>query len=150
MGILIAWLAAKPYRNLLSSLIVGSWAFYLCLWIRSLDADFRSPFWCDVYLLVEVSWAALTIHQNPTVLVQEVAGVLKVASVVLGIATIYMIRADLQKHYNEREPIGLQLSGAMTWFFSFLYFQAELYPIAQSKKRKAEAMLRGSGNALFE
>jgi hypothetical protein len=49
--------------------------------------------------------------------------------------TIYSIRNELQTHYNRIEPIGLQLGGIMTFFFSFLYFQYHLYKIAQLKQR---------------
>jgi hypothetical protein len=137
LALLIAWLAPGPYQNLLNSLVFDSWVFYLCIWIRSLDADARSPFWCDVYLIVELSCAAMSIRQTSSGLYFAIVAILQIASLVLGIATLYLIRADLLKHYNEREPIGLYLGGLMTWFFSFLYFQSQLYPIAQQKYRQS-------------
>jgi hypothetical protein len=33
------------------------------------------------------------------------------------------MRHSMLEHYNEREPIGLRLSAAMTFFFNVLYFQ---------------------------
>ena len=139
LALLITWLAPEPYQNLLNSLVFDSWVFYFCIWIRSLDADARSPFWCDVYLIVELSCAAMSIRQTPSGLYFAVVAILQIASIVLGIATLYLIRADLLKHYNEREPIGLYLGGVMTWFFSFLYIQSQLCPIAQEKYRRSHA-----------
>ena len=55
--------------------------------------------------------------------------------IVIWIATIYLVRAELHYHYNQREPVGLYLSGVMTFFFSFLYFQYHLYKIAQLRER---------------
>ena len=146
LAILIGWLAPEAWQNLLNSLAVDAWVFYLCVWIRSLDAEARSPFWCDVYIIVELASAAMTIHQNPSPLQQFITAILQLASILLGIITIYLIRADLLKHYNEREPIGLYLGGFMTYFFSFFYNQSQLYPIAQYKKRQAEGLVENSGS----
>jgi hypothetical protein len=149
LGTLIGWLAPKPYQNLLNSLVGDAWAFYLCLWIRSLDSDAKSLFWCDAYVVVELAYAATTIRQNPSSLNESFSDILALASTVLGIVTIYLIRADLQRHYNEREPIGLQLSKVMTFFFSFLYFQYHLYDIAKFKKRQAKGILEIPSRNLF-
>lgn len=149
LGIIIGWLAPKQYQELLNSLAAGAWVFYFCHWIRSLDSDARSPFWCDVYLIVELSYAAMSIRRTPSDLYTLFVGILQIASIVLGIATIYLIRADLLKHYNEREPIGLYLGSWMTLFFSFLYFQSQLYPIAQYKQRQAEGIVESAGRTLL-
>ena len=58
-----------------------------------------------------------------------------------------MIRADLLRHYNEREPIGINLSPGMTFFFAFFYIQSQLYPIAQLKRRKAKGLVTAAGRS---
>ena len=65
---------------------------------------------------------------------------------ILEIVTIFLIRSDLERHYNEREPYGLQLNGLMTFFFSFLYFQYHLCDIA--KRRRADHAAN-SGRTLY-
>jgi hypothetical protein len=137
--ILVGIYAPLPYRGLFDSIAGDAWAFYLCLWIRSLDSDARSPFWCDVYVVVELAFAALSARQNPSPIVYGTLALLGLASAVLGIATIFLIRSDLERHYNEREPYGLHLSGAMTFFFSFLYFQYHLYDIAKRREQDRAA-----------
>jgi len=137
--LLIAHCAPLRYHELFDSLAVDAWAFYLCLWIRSLDSDARSPFWCDVYVIVELAYAALDTRQNPSPIINSTLVLLALASVVLGLVTIFLIRSDLVRHYNEREPYGLQLSGAMTLFFSFLYFQYHLYDIAKRREQDRAA-----------
>jgi len=150
LSILIEQYAPKPYQDLLNSLVVDAWALYLCLWIRRLDPDCKSAFWCDVYLVVEIAFASLTIRQHPSQGVQSLIVVLGIASGVLGIATIYLIRYDLQKHYNEREPIGLHLGSVKTLFFSFLYFQSKLFEIAQFKQRQALGISEDPSRTLFQ
>jgi len=53
-----------------------------------------------------------------------------------GTLLTFVIRAELLKHYNEREPAGLKLGLFMTFFFSYLYFQYHLYKIALAKKQQ--------------
>jgi hypothetical protein len=136
---LVGMYTSLRYHELVDSIAGDAWAFYLCLWIRSLDSDTRSPFWCDVYVVVELACAALNMRQNPSRIVDGTIAFLGLASVVLGIVTIFLIRSDLQRHYNDREPYGLQLSGVMTFFFSFLYFQYHLYDIAKWREKERSA-----------
>ncbi len=100
---------------------------------RELNPDSNSFFWCDAYAVLELAYAAMALVRSPTEMTQTVAGLLGLASTVLGIATIFIIRKELLRHYNEHEPYGLYLGGVMTFLFSFLYFQSQLYPIAKAK-----------------
>ncbi len=66
----------------------------------------------------------------------------------LGIATwvVYLIarftmRSELELHYNTVEPVGLSLSGVMTFFFGGLYFQ---YHINRINELKRMARYRGA------
>lgn len=138
LAILFAMLAPRAYQQLLNSLVVDAWAFSLCLWIRSLDPETRSPFWCDVYVVVEIAYALISIRQNPSIVVEDITDYLRFASFCLYCWTLYLIRSDLLRHYNRREPYGLELNGLMTYMFSFLYFQSQLFPIARAKRREAE------------
>ena len=47
---------------------------------------------------------------------------------------IFAVRSDLEDYYNSVEPIGLRLSGVMTFFFSVFYFQYHLSRISRWKK----------------
>jgi hypothetical protein len=147
--LLVAWWAAsflialsvpERYRALANSILVDAWAFYLCHWIGRLDPEARSPFWCDVSVVVELGCAGLSSIHHSSDLMNLCIGLLGIASGILGIVTIFLIRSDLEKHYNSREQAGLSLSGVMTFFFSFLYFQYHLYGIANRKKLQAESL----------
>jgi hypothetical protein len=145
ISVLLQMCAPAPYQGLLQSLPADAWAFYLCLWIRKLDPNSRSAFWCDAYVVIELAYAALSTRQSNSAALEFLFVVLGFASVILGIATIFLIRADLQKHYNEKEPVGLVLQPVMTFFFSFLYFQFHLYTIAKQKQQAAEHTFHPGG-----
>jgi hypothetical protein len=66
--------------------------------------------------------------QNP------LTGFISLAGVVVYIVGIYKIKRDLEEYYNTEEPINLQLSGVMIFFFNVLYFQHHLSRIARWKK----------------
>jgi zinc-ribbon domain len=60
--------------------------------------------------------------------------ILNFAILIAGLIAIFGMRSSLVKHYTIVEPIGLRLSGVMTFFFSILYFQYHFSRIAEWKK----------------
>jgi hypothetical protein len=54
------------------------------------------------------------------------------------------MRGSLEEHYNSAEPIGLTLSGVMTFFFNIYYFQYHLTRIAEAKKAQQLSMAAGA------
>jgi hypothetical protein len=61
-------------------------------------------------------------------------GLLQLGSFVLSLAARYSLRSSLEDHYNSAEPMGLVLSGVMTFFFSVIYFQYHLNDIVRRKR----------------
>ena len=59
--------------------------------------------------------------------------VFAVGVTLLELARFDMLRS-LEEHYNGPEPIGLRLSGVMTFFFGSLYFQYHFTRITQMKR----------------
>jgi hypothetical protein len=49
------------------------------------------------------------------------------------IVGFFSMRGAIQRYYNSVEPIGLRLSGVMTFFFNILYFQYHFRRIARWK-----------------
>jgi multidrug transporter EmrE-like cation transporter len=61
--------------------------------------------------------------------------VLFVACIVLAQMGNFDIKASLENHFNTAEPINLQLSGPMTFFFSIFYFQYHFNRINNWRRR---------------
>lgn len=55
-------------------------------------------------------------------------------SIVFMLSAVFGMRRSLIDYFNSVEPIGLRLSGVMTFFFNILYFQYHLSRIAAWKK----------------
>jgi len=63
------------------------------------------------------------------------------ASWVVRLIARFTMRSDLEEHFNGPEPVGLRLSGVMTFFFGGLYFQ---YHINRINEMKRIARYRGA------
>ena len=69
--------------------------------------------------------------------VGAIMGIVGLLILLIGIfclVAIFGMRGSLVRYYNTVEPMGLRLSGVMTFFFSFLYFQYHMSRIARWKK----------------
>lgn len=108
----------KPESNFLAFLIGG------------LGAQFGSI----IVLMVGAGITASAGDNNPPVVALLLFALVLVAGIVLWIVGVFKMRDEIEDYYNTVEPINLRLSGVMTFFFSFYYFQHHFTRIAQWKK----------------
>jgi|SRR5580658_1302047 hypothetical protein len=131
-------LVPRGFSGLVAVLAFDAWAVYLCLWLRKLNPEFMSIFWCSAFIALQIAFtvpgAPIPLNSGITIFAVSLA----LLALILWIVTIYLIRAEIHFHYNVSEPVGLYLSGVMTFFFSFIYFQYHLYNIAQLKQRNGD------------
>jgi hypothetical protein len=135
IAIFLCFLVPKAYWSLVSNLSLDAWAIYLCLWIRRLEPGTMSIYWCAAYVALQISFNIPGAPVPANTGITLFAAALGLICIAMWIATIFLIRAELHYHYNQREPVGLYLGGVMTFFFSFLYFQYHLYKIAQLREQ---------------
>jgi uncharacterized protein DUF4339 len=123
------------------------WVFIQASFVRKIDPKNSSMLFYALgvaayigYIFCYVSIAASAAHGSfdPDAVshVQTfgaVAFVLGLAAAVLILIGIFKLRSSLEQYYNTVEPIGLRLSGVMTFFFSIYYFQHHLTRIATYK-----------------
>jgi hypothetical protein len=60
-------------------------------------------------------------------------GLLNLAYYIILLMGRFSIRYSLEEHYNSVQPMGLALSGVMTFFFGGIYFQYHLNEIVRRK-----------------
>jgi len=131
-----------------------AWLIYLCLWLRKLNPQASSLRWAIASIAVELAGDTVQLLQSqgllfPTPVLGWLIRALIVSSFLLAMVVVFIIRSELEEHYNYREPMGLYLSPALTFFFSCLYLQYHLYDIAQFRKRQASGFPSRSGSSLF-
>jgi len=75
---------------------------------------------------------ALGHHHHPH---QSVfGGLVGIASWVMRLIARFTLRDDIERHFNGPEPLGIRLSGVMTFFFGGIYFQYKLNQINDMKQ----------------
>lgn len=74
-------------------------------------------------ILVGVGVATAAGDQSLLAIFVPLGVLLGIGAAVCIIMSYFKIRSSLVNYYNTVEPIGLRLSGVMTFFFNFLYFQ---------------------------
>ena len=146
--LLIFWIAIIiPSRcyfpNALSLLVARTvfslWPLYLCLWLLRLNSESKALYWVFASVVIKlVQIASLVLHIFPMAQIAFRISI-DIADLAIPIVAIFVIRSELQKHYNEREPFGLELDPWLTLVFAYFYFQFHLRDIAYFKKRQGEA-----------
>ena len=114
------------------------------LWVKKINPMSKSLTYYVIFIALEVlnlgkTFGSVAVLSHGDRLGSSVP--LKLLSLTLSIAifvmyTVYRftMRSDLLRHFNGPEPVGLRLSGVMTFFFGGLYFQYHFNRINEIKQ----------------
>ena len=133
------WLAVLWVAMITAGIFGWIWAFVEAAWVRKVDPRSNATvlLWFAVILnyggLIATVVAAQT-DGPPAVLLIPLAGN------IFALVAAFKMRRSIQQHYNSAEPLGLKLSGVMTFFFSFLYLQYHFNHIVRMKERGGVAL----------
>jgi len=78
--------------------------------------------------------AARTGHGDSSL--QGIQGIITLGYCIVWIVGAFNMRDAIEEHFNSAEPIGLSLSGVMTFFFNVWYFQYHFTKINEMKRRQ--------------
>ncbi|MEN6603036.1 MAG: GYF domain-containing protein [Bryobacteraceae bacterium] len=127
------------------------WLFVQAAFVRKLDPNNKSIMMFVVSFLVAIGgWIVMVavgigIGGTAAAMGSERLGmvlpvifltylIVAVLSAVFGLLGVFGMRRSLLNYYNTVEPIGLQLSPVMTFFFALFYFQYHFTRIANWKR----------------
>ena len=107
------------------------WAIVLANWARKL-IDNNKP-------LVLVAMYPAGIIAGILVMMTDrslapLGGLFILAGLIIYLVGVFSIKSAMEEYYNWTEKMGLQMSGAMTFFFSTIYIQYHVNRIARWKK----------------
>ena len=121
--VLILGLITRQLFNLVWALLQGNWA-------RKLSGD-NKP------LVLVAMYPAAMVADSLTIILFQIrllGNLLIIAGAIIYLVGVFSIKAAMEEYYNSTENIGLQMSGAMTFFFSTVYIQYQINSIARWKK----------------
>lgn len=120
--------------------------FIQAFWLRRINPASRVVFFylvAAVFYLLNISSSVATVsaqmhgQMRPPSSFSYVGGLASIAYLVIVLVARFTMRSELEQHYNTVEPIGLTLSGIMTFFFGSFYFQYHFNRINQMKRATA-------------
>lgn len=140
------WALVFLFTAFTSGIFALVWALIQANYAKKIDASSKAVIFYVLWLVGSILNFVLYIGMIMTILNNNgrvddattglggVVFLVGVVSTAFFIAGNYSIRASMLEYYNTREPIQLQLSGVMTFFFSIFYLQHHMSRIAAWKK----------------
>jgi len=127
------WALVLLFGVISCGLFTTAWDIVQAVWMRQIAPQSKAIFYYIVYaanlvLIALVSAAASYRHVG-----SHAVGLLNLGGIVVLIVGRFSMKNSLERHYNAEEPMGLLLSGIMTFFFGAIYFQYHFNDIVKRK-----------------
>ncbi len=107
-----------------------AWIIVQAAWIKKVEPESKAL----LYVIIAIALILTGSATNAAHQMGGFGGVFSLGGLVMWLIGIFSMKASIEQHFNTVEPIGLQLSGVMTFFFNVIYFQYHFTEIAQAKK----------------
>lgn len=121
------------------------WVFKQMNFVKTIDPGNKSKTMILAGIGLYVAYIVLVIAaaaaNEPSLI--AVGGLVAIAAAVCMIMAVFGMRKSLVNYYNSVEPLQLRLSGVMTFFFHFLYFQYHFRRIADWKLGREISQITG-------
>jgi hypothetical protein len=131
----LAWGLVLLFSILTCGLFLIAWDVVLAIWTRQVQPASRAIYYYGAVVFLYFGVFAFAFNSGMHHSKDPTAGLLNLAIWVLSIVARFSMKYSLEEHFNSSDPIGLSLSGVMTFFFGSIYFQ---YHLNQIMKRKQE------------
>jgi hypothetical protein len=148
----LSWILILLFDVLSCSLFRWAWNLVLAAWLKRVQPNSKAILYYAAATVLACCQFVVS-HQTHVVfqpgvhwwvtyyMGHPVRNMLGVATWVVYLIARFTMRAELEQHFNTVEPVGLSLSGVMTFFFGGLYFQ---YHINRINELKRMARYRGA------
>ena len=116
------------------------WLLREALFVKKIDAASKAVvYWISLLVAMVVQVVVSIMGRSPDSMsaaatTSSIVMLLNIVIMVIGLVMVFSMRKSIVTYYNTAEPIGLRLSGVMTFFFSILYFQHHFSRIIRWKQ----------------
>lgn len=107
-----------------------AWVIVQAAWIKKVQPESKAL----VYIIIAIALFFVGGATNASHQVAGYGGFFSLGGLALWLVGVFSMKASIEQHFNTAEPIGLQLSGVMTFFFNVIYFQYHFTEIARAKQ----------------
>ena len=136
----LPWLLTLLLGILTGGLFFLAWDLVIAAWARRVEPRSQAlPLYIAATVLVILNAGAsygifLAALQHQAMHGNALGSLLGFAAWIVRLVARFSLRNTLEAHFNVREPLGLRLSGVMTFFFGGLYFQNRLNAVNDTKR----------------
>lgn len=110
------------------------WTFIQAAWVKKIHPDSNAMTLMAIYLVLVLLGQAISGASEKDSNEAAAASMLVLIGTIVSIVGIFSIRRSMLDYYNKIEPIGLRLSGALTFFLGVFYLQHHMTRIARWKQ----------------
>jgi GYF domain 2 len=134
------WVIVLLLSTLTCGLFGCAWMIVEAIWVKKVQPSSKALLylWPAFVLLI----AGGILDASPDENLQTLGAIPNIGGGVLWIVASFSMKSSIEEHYNVTEPLGLTLSGVMTFFFNVYYFQYHFTRIIELKREPGTNCLR--------
>jgi hypothetical protein len=143
----LSWGLVLLFSVFTCGLFMLVWNLVLAAWLKRVQPNSKAIFYYAVGAALALLQIVVSSHAQMHLGPQQpgfgvwthyqthpLSGLLGLSTWIVRLIARFTMRSDLEEHFNGPEPVGLSLSGVMTFFFGGLYFQYHLNRINELKR----------------
>jgi hypothetical protein len=111
------------------------WEIVQAAWMKKIEPTTKSIYYYSIGALMLLAVFALSFEAGITHTQNSVSGLFNIAYFVLVVAGRFSFKSAMEEHFNGPDPMGISLSGVMTFFFGGIYFQYYINDIVRRKQQ---------------
>jgi hypothetical protein len=148
----LSWILVLLFEVLSCSLFRWVWNLVLAAWLKRVQPNSKAILYYAVATVL--ACVEIIVSSRHRVVLQPgvhwwvtyytghpLTHILTITGWIVRLIARFTMRSELEQHFNTVEPVGLSLSGVMTFFFGGIYFQ---YHINRINELKRMARYRGA------
>jgi hypothetical protein len=120
------------------------WIMVQAVWVKKIQPASKAVTYFGIVIGLWLLSGALSVSRGVTAArtggvdnsLSGMQGFIVLAYAIIWIVGAFNMRDSIEEHFNSAEPIGLKLSGVMTFFFSLWYFQYHFTRINEMKRQQ--------------
>jgi len=126
------------------------WIMVQAVWVRKVQPASKAVTYFGIVIGLYVLSGTLSVSSAVSAArvghvdssLTAIRSLITLVNIIVWIVGSFNMRDSIEEHFNTAEPIGLSLSGVMTFFFSLWYFQYHFTRINEMKQRQAGGYYR--------
>jgi hypothetical protein len=128
------WALVLVFTALTLGIFYIVWLFIQAAWVRKIHPGSNSMTLLVVYLVLVLLGQAISGASEKESTEAATGSMLVLVGSLISIVAIFSMRRSMLDYYNRAEPIGLRLSGVLTFFLGVFYLQHHMTRIARWKQ----------------